>query len=147
MEGFFKGLTMLNREFTLSENQVTFFLNDKNKPFIDHVIEYYSSASLWSGLKLPLVEDINDVGYNLFYAKYYKESIELFKYGISLYPDDTNLYDSIGEIQSGVGDKAAALKYYSEGLEALKKQKGNLTDAVYNRKLQGFEKNIKAFTN
>jgi hypothetical protein len=41
-----------------------------------------------------------------------KESIEIFKMNVTLYPDAFNTYDSLGEAYERAGDKENAIKNY-----------------------------------
>jgi len=143
-EGILKGLYRLYKQMNLSDVQMNSYFNNKSKPFMSQVKEYYASASLWSGMKLPTTEEVNLKAGNLLAFKHDKESIEFYDWGISLYPDDSNLYDSAAESETAMGDKAAALKYYTEALEMLKRTRSKLTESVYNGKVASFEKNIVA---
>ena len=143
MEGIFKGLVALNRELSLSDEKIEEFVKDKKKPFIENVKNHYRSTSEWAGIKLPFVNEINADGYNLYYAKNNKEAIYLFKWGISIYPHNINLYDSMAEIQNEIGDKQASLKYYTDGLNEIKNQKQTLDSKRYDVLIAGFEKHIK----
>jgi tetratricopeptide (TPR) repeat protein len=142
MEGIYKGLVAFNRQLTLNDAQIETFFKVTNKPFIESVKDYYRLASEWSGIKLPYLRDINLHGYNLLYDKRPKESKELFTWGLSIYPHNLNLYDSMGEIQQESGDKAAALKYYTAGLNEIKNQKQTLESKRYDQLIAAFEKRI-----
>lgn len=143
MEGIFKGLVALNRQLILTDPKIEEFLADKKTPFIENVKEYYKSVSEWAGIQLPVADEINSHGYNLFYAKRFKESLDLFTWGISIHPHNINLYDSIAEIQNETGDKQASLKWYTAGLNEVKNQKQTLEPKRYDQLIAGFEKHIK----
>lgn len=142
MEGIFKGLIALNKQLNLSDEKVEKFISDKRKPFIENVKDYYQSASEWAGIKLPVVNEINNAGYGLLFSKRNKEAIELMTWGISIYPRNTNLYDSLAEVQLESGDKQASLKWYMAGLNEVKNQKQTLDPKRYDQLIAGFEKNI-----
>lgn len=144
MEGIFKGLIALYREFTLSDKQIDTFYKDKQTPFINNVKNYYQSASHWSGLKLPLINDLNNMGYNCYYADKKKEATDIFKWALNLYPDNINLHDSMGEIQQWIGNKSEALSYYNKGLAVVKQQENKLDTKKYNRLIHSFEARIKS---
>lgn len=146
MEGIFKGLVALYRELTISDMQMNAFYKDQKKPLIENIKSYYQAASNWSGLKLPLVNDLNNMGYNCFYAAKNNEAIAMFKWALALYPDNINLYDSMAEIEANTGDKKEALNYYTKGLETVKKQQSLLSEKRYTSQITYFEKKIKAFT-
>jgi predicted alpha/beta superfamily hydrolase len=147
MEGVFKGLYELNNQFTLSQSQIESFYKSNSYTFIESVRTYYTSASKWSGLKLPFVDDLNTMGYNCFYAGKNKEAIQIFQWGLSMYPGNLNLYDSMAEIQANTGNRNLALTYYIKGIDVLKKQKPNLDPVIYNSQLSYFEGKLKSIKN
>lgn len=143
MEGIFKGLVALNKQLNLSDEKIEMFINDKRKPFIENVKDYYKSVSDWAGIKLPIVNEINNAGYGLFYSKRTKEAIDIMDWGIAMYPRNTNIYDSMAEIQLQSGDKQASIKYYTAGLNEVKNQKQTLDSKRYEALIASFEKHIK----
>jgi predicted alpha/beta superfamily hydrolase len=144
MEGIFKGLIAFYRELTLPDKQIAAFYKDKQKSFIENVKAYYQAASNWSGLKLPTSDNLNSIGYNCYYAAKNTESIAMFKWGLELYPDDTNLYDSMGEIQQNTGNKAEALNYYTKGLALVRRTEHQLDSKKYASLVKNFENRIKS---
>ncbi|GAB2986129.1 hypothetical protein GCM10027049_26630 [Mucilaginibacter puniceus] len=140
----YKGLVVFKGELTLKDEQIEAFLNDTDKPFIENVKEHYNWASAWAGVKLPLVDELIHHGYNLFYAKRYQEAIALFTWALSVYPHNLNLYDSMGEIQQGVGNKQTALKFYLAGLDEVENQERILDNKEYDQFIAGFKRRIKA---
>jgi predicted alpha/beta superfamily hydrolase len=144
LEGVFKGLVDMERQFNMPNSQIEKLYNDKSKPFIESIKDYYVNASNWGGIKVPRVYIINNLAYNLYYQKRIKESIEVFKWGLTLYPDDVNLYDSIGEILQNTGDKKEAKSYYLKGVAVVKKQKAPLDQKTYNNLITGFNNRIKS---
>ena len=143
LEGIFKGLIALNNQLNLSNEKIETFINDKRKPFIENIKDHYKTTSEWASIKLPIVNEINNAGYYLFYSKRNKEAIEMMAWGLSYYPHNINLYDSMAEIQLGLGDKQASLKYYTAGLNEVKNQKQTLEPKRYDQLIAGFEKHIK----
>ncbi|MES2848852.1 MAG: alpha/beta hydrolase-fold protein [Bacteroidota bacterium] len=142
-EGIFKGMIALYREFSLPYERLTTFLNDSSKSFIKSVKKYYAVQTNWAGVQLPLVNDINGIGYNCFYSNKKTEAIAIFEWAISLYPGDVNLYDSMGEIQQASGNNKEALKYFSKGLVVLEQQRSQLPQETYERLVNGFKERIK----
>ncbi len=140
----YKGLVVYKGQLILTDEQIETFLNDANKSFIENVKEHYNWASAFADVKLPLVNEIIHHGYNLFYAKRYQESIELFIWALSIYPHNLNLYDSMGEVHQGSGNKQIALKYYMAGLDEVKNQERVLDNKEYDQLTAGFERRIKA---
>ena len=140
----YKGLVVFKGELTLKDEQIEAFLNDGYKPFIENVKEHYNWASACAGVKLTLVDEVIHHGYNLFYAKRYQEAINLFTWALSVYPHNIDLYDSMGEIQQGSGNKTTALKYYMDGLDEVENQHRILDNKEYNQLIAGFKRRIKA---
>ena len=46
-----------------------------------------------------------------------KEAIEIFKTNVKLYPESSNVYDSLGEAYMKDGNKELAIKNYEKSLE------------------------------
>ncbi|MEP7144926.1 MAG: hypothetical protein ABI707_18725 [Ferruginibacter sp.] len=143
-EGIFKGLIALNRQFTLPYEQFGVLINDTTKPFIESVKEYYRSLSNRAGIQLPLVNDINGMGYNCFYSNKKAEAIKVFEWALSLFTDDYNLYDSMGEMQQSTGNKKEALYYYSKGRAVVEQQKSKLPAKTYQGLVKGFKNRIQS---
>ena len=137
----YKGLVVFKGQLTLTDEQIEAFLNDTDKPFIENVKEHYNWA--WADVQVSLVDEVIHHGYNLFYAKRYQEAVDLFTWAISVYPRNLNLYDSMGEIQQGSGNKQTALKYYMAGLDEVKNQETIIENKKYNQLIAGFERRIK----
>lgn len=68
-----------------------------------------------SGLAGP--DGLNNVAYQLAGNGMVNDAIEILKTAIQLYPQEANLYDSLGEFQLKNGDKAKALQSYKRALE------------------------------
>ena len=60
--------------------------------------------------------DINGWGYELLRMNKEAAGVEIFKLGVSLYPNDSNLHDSLAEGYEAVGNKAAAIGSYQRSL-------------------------------
>ncbi len=61
--------------------------------------------------------EINQLGYVLLQGGKVKESIEVFKLNVQLYPESANVYDSIGEAYAESGDKESAIINYKKSVE------------------------------
>ncbi len=78
--------------------------------------------------------EINQLGYILLQEGKIKESIEIFKINVEMFPKSANVYDSIGEAYMAAGDNANAIINYKKsveldpsnegGVQALKKLEG-----------------------
>lgn len=146
LEGIFKGLVAFNSELVPSELETEKLYNDTQTSFTDNLKKFYKSRSDKYNIQLPTIEDINNTAYNCFYSNKKKDVIEVLAWAISLYPEDANLYDSMGEIQQDAGNKKDALNFYSKGLAIAEQQKSNLPIDIYERLKKGFEDRIKSVT-
>jgi len=46
-----------------------------------------------------------------------EDALAVFKYGIELFPEASNTYDSLAEAYAVVGEKALAISHYNKSLE------------------------------
>ena len=143
LEGIFKGLMAFNREI-VSDNQMETFYKDSLISLTDNLKKFYKSRSNKFNIELPTVEDINHIAYNCFYSQKKKDAIEILQWAVSLYPNDSNLYDSMGEIEQGAGNEKEALSFYTKGLEMVELQKLNVPTDTYERLKKGFEDRLKS---
>jgi CubicO group peptidase (beta-lactamase class C family) len=60
---------------------------------------------------------LNDLGYSLLAEKRVAEAIAVFKVNVELYPQSSNVYDSLGEAYLANGDKELAAINYKKSLE------------------------------
>jgi tetratricopeptide (TPR) repeat protein len=60
---------------------------------------------------------INDLGYKLINSERFKESIEVLKLNVEVFPESANAYDSLAEAYMQSGDDANAIKFYRKSLE------------------------------
>ncbi|TFW13820.1 poly(ethylene terephthalate) hydrolase family protein [Duganella callida] len=61
--------------------------------------------------------DLNGWGYELLRSGRQAAGVEIFKLGVTLYPKDSNLHDSLAEGYEAVGNKPAAIASYLRSLE------------------------------
>ena len=77
-------------------------------------VSYYKSYhDYWAKLE----NNINDAAYKLLNEKKYEDAIDIFKKNVKLYPESSNVYDSLGEAYMMNGDKELAIKNYKKSLE------------------------------
>ncbi|HKP88118.1 MAG TPA: serine hydrolase [Blastocatellia bacterium] len=62
-------------------------------------------------------ERFNTLGYSLLQQKKLAEAIAVFKVNVELYPQSSNVYDSLGEAYMVNGDKEPAIANYKKSLE------------------------------
>lgn len=100
-----------------------FVFNDYHLP--DSIIKsgasgierFYNKASSLYGYPVkPMVGYMNYLGYAQLNVGNYQEAIELFEYNTRLYPEDANVYDSLGEGYLKWGKKNLAIKNYEISL-------------------------------
>lgn len=145
-EGIFKGLMALYKQFTLPYDQFLNYINDPKKPFIENIKGFYKGQSDWASIQLPLIDDLNNIGYNCFYLNKKAEAVEVFEWALSMYPDDINLHDSMGEIQQSTGNNKEALHYYSKGLTIVEQQRSDLETKTYQKLVKGFQERINSIS-
>jgi tetratricopeptide (TPR) repeat protein len=61
--------------------------------------------------------EMNKAGYRLLEQKKYKEAIEVFKLNAKLYPNSSNVFDSLGEAYMLAGDKKKAIGSYEKSIK------------------------------
>jgi len=59
----------------------------------------------------------NGIGYNLMNSGKIPEAIEVFRLNVDLFPESSNVYDSLGEAYMKSGDDENAIKNYQKSLE------------------------------
>jgi tetratricopeptide (TPR) repeat protein len=60
---------------------------------------------------------LNNFGYVLMRQRKLTEAIEIFKLNVEFYPNEWNVYDSLGEAYMNKGDKELAIANYKKSLE------------------------------
>lgn len=143
MEGIFKGLIFINDFMNLPyERYKRFFKDNSTGSFIGYVKKYFNTQSVITGVSLPSIGELNTIAYNAFYAGRKKDAIQILEWATSLYPDDANLYDSMGEIQESTGDIEKAKYYYYQGLSVIELQKNELSESSYKSKIGWFKQRL-----
>lgn len=138
IDGIYRGLIELNKLFTASDEQIDTFYKESPIAPIGRLKTYYQQQSNKLGASLPTIEDVTHIAYNLFYADKKKDALSTLEWALSLYPDDTNLYDSIGEMYQDEKNSKEAISYYSKGMEIIEKEKDLLSPKLYQNKVKWF---------
>lgn len=60
--------------------------------------------------------DINRIGYNYIRAKNYDDALEIFKINAELYPNSSNVFDSLGEVYYLKKDTLSAISNFKKAL-------------------------------
>jgi glyoxylase-like metal-dependent hydrolase (beta-lactamase superfamily II) len=85
---------------------------------IGKAIELYSKLKVESADKFDFSEgQLNVLGYNLIYRNMLQEALEVIKLNSEMFPDSSNAFDSLGEIQMMLGKNDDALRSYRKSLE------------------------------
>ncbi len=66
---------------------------------------------------IDVEDEVNGFGYNLIRMSKLDDAIELFKINVELYPNSSNVYDSLAESYMLKGEKELAAKFYKKSLE------------------------------
>ena len=83
----------------------------------------------------PVVQEsrLNSLGYELLRQNKLKEALVVFTLNTDLYPQSSNVWDSLGEAYAGAGEKELAIQHYKKSLE-LNPKNSNAAEAL--KKLQ-----------
>jgi tetratricopeptide (TPR) repeat protein len=83
----------------------------------DHAVVIYTQLHADDGSFALSESDINGWGYELLRSGREAAGVEIFKLGVSLYPKDSNLHDSLAEGYEATDNKPAAIASYQKSLE------------------------------
>ncbi|SNR14696.1 serine hydrolase domain-containing protein [Tenacibaculum jejuense] len=91
---------MKDKSFTLPKRSIYRQIRSKCHEDIDLGIQYYKElkATELAIYNFESPNELNALGYDLLNSKKINESIGIFKLAISEFPDNANLYDSLGEV-------------------------------------------------
>jgi len=78
------------------------------------VKSYYK---IYQDYNASIENNINEVGYKLLEQNKINDAIDIFKKNVELYPESSNVYDSLGEAYMKNGDKELAIENYKKSLE------------------------------
>ena len=84
---------------------------------VDHLVENFQAIIQENGYQIGSSGQLNAVGYTFLAEKMNPEAIGIFKINISLFPDEANPYDSLGEAYMLDGDYKLSRNYYNKALE------------------------------
>ena len=142
IDGIYRGIIAFNKSITVSDEQLESFYKASPTTAIDQLKAYYQQRSNQVGMPLPTLEDITHIAYNLYYADKLKDAVTTLEWALSLYPDDSNLYDSLGEMHQALKNPQEALRYYSKGLALIDQQQAQLQSSIYQNKVKWFTERI-----
>jgi tetratricopeptide (TPR) repeat protein len=85
---------------------------------LNEAVEGYKKIKREKPLNAAVQEArLNDLGYSLLRDRRVAEAIAVFKVNVELYPQSSNVYDSLGEAHLANGDKELASINYKKSLE------------------------------
>ncbi len=85
---------------------------------LGEAIEGYKKIKKEKPLNAAIQEArLNDLGYSLMRDKKFAQAIAVFKVNVELYPQSSNVYDSLGEAYLAIGDKELAAVNFKKSLE------------------------------
>jgi dienelactone hydrolase len=93
------------------------FREELNRQGFDHAAEIYSALQKQDP-NFKLTEGfLNEWGYHLMTGNHVPEAIGIFKLNVVLYPNSSNVYDSLAEEYMKAGQKQLAIEFYMKSLE------------------------------
>lgn len=86
-------------------------------------------------------DQANMLAYNFFWAGKTNDAITVMSWALERFPDDANLYDSMGELKESAGSKKEAADYYKQAMEVLAKNKKQFDSKTFEEKYGFYKKN------
>lgn len=84
----------------------------------EHAIAVFNELKLKNPAFQPLERDLNDWAYRMLNGGGKpKEALEIFKLNVHLYPNSSNVYDSVAEAYAFLGQRTLAIQNYKRSLE------------------------------
>lgn len=92
-------------------------VNLKNGNYKEALTGYLEIKKQDSTSSLINEGDFNRIGYKLLRENKYDNAIEVFKINVALYPESSNVYDSLAEAYLRSGDSLQAFNFYNKSLD------------------------------
>ena len=121
----------------LTQGEKTAFEYFKNKEFENSLNAYISIQEKDSLDPVISQSRLNRMGYEYLRVNKFLEARELFKINIALYPNKSNVYDSMGDAFKKEKDTLKAIEYYQKSLAINPENRNSL------RNLKKLKKNTK----
>jgi tetratricopeptide (TPR) repeat protein len=121
--------------YVLPKMSITEKMYDRiNKEGIEEGVAFYDSLKSNEFRNYDFSEpQLNSLGYQLLGEKKTKEAIAIFQLNTEVYPQSSNVFDSLGEAYYKAGDITTAIKCYEKALEL---DPGNLSSINMLKKLK-----------
>ncbi|NYE60548.1 dienelactone hydrolase [Duganella sp. 1224] len=92
------------------------FAAELSRRGFEHAVAIYTRLHGEDDAFVLSESDLNGWGYELLRSGRAPAGVEIFKLGVSLYPKDSNLHDSLAEGYEAVGNQPAAIASYQQSL-------------------------------
>jgi len=112
------------------------FLTPKN------TIDYYENLEK-NGEIILKPDEINMLAYENFWKNKIDNAIEIINWGINKFPNEDNLYDSMGEFQEKKGNISVANGFYKKAIKKIKENKQSYEKDEYEKRISTYRKNFK----
>jgi len=107
-----RGETPVNPSLPADQNVYNHYL----KHGIKYVEEHFSALTENFHSEDPKSLILNGIAYNFLKEGETEDALKFFKLNVKLFPEDANLWDSLGEVHFKLGDNDKALEYYQKAL-------------------------------
>jgi tetratricopeptide (TPR) repeat protein len=92
---------------------------------IDQAVQQYHNLKAAAPVTYNFDEgELNSLGYELIRANKFKEAIRILQLNVEVYPQSSNVYDSLGEAYMNDGNKPQAIANYQKSLQLNPKNGG-----------------------
>lgn len=105
------------------------FATELAKRGFDHAVDVYTALHGRDSTFVLSESDLNAWGYELLRSDKQAAGVEIFKLGVSLYPNASNLHDSLAEGYEALDNKPAAVASYQKSLD-LDPKNGHAADRL-----------------
>jgi len=131
---------LYNKEYQLPKERLRFFIY-RNKSKIKSFSKFQDIATFINQNKysLPHPQRLNLIAYEFMREKDTEFAIKLFKLNAHLFPNEANMYDSLGEAYENAKQYDLALKNYKKAVDVAKKHSHRLLNS-FTATLERFEK-------
>jgi predicted alpha/beta superfamily hydrolase len=141
-----------NQDFSSTENHITVYpvgVFNGLKKYLDYqyfdadnLISYYSDLNTRKIITFT-PDQLNQVAYDFYFSGRLEGALKILLWANQLFPENLNLYDSIGEMYEHKNDKSEALKYYMIFNKKLEQKRNLFTEDEYNSLKKASEDRIK----
>lgn len=126
-----RALIELHRTMAITEDEMLEMA--KKETFLDDIKKEYARLATWKGTDAPNPSEsqLNSIAYSLSYEELYDKAVEVLNWGIELYPNAYNLYDSKAEMLLTSEQYEESVTCYKKALQVLKENKSEISQEDY----------------